>query len=287
MVWMLAVILSLTIWALTQITLKSIVNRLPKAKALVLQFFICAGSVWIFASLTKTVQFEQSFLLIGVVGFVNAFGAYCQWRAYAFSLSKTALFLPLSAVFTVWLATLFLGETAIYNFLVIIGVIFLFSAAFLLSKKEKEEGESAGIKWLLFVMGMVLIVGGVSFMMKLFSFTVSHTTFLSYWYGGAFLGSLPMLWLERKDKRKLFQKGSWRVPLASAGILGALATFYWAFQLAPAGMVLPVRAFGMAFLPILIGWFIFKEKKGLTKGKIIGFVLGMIGVVFIVISQIS
>lgn len=286
MTWMLAVGLSLTIWALTQITLKSIVDRLPKAKALVLQFFICAGLIWTFALITKAIQFEQSFLLIAVVGFVNAFGAYCQWRAYAFSLSKTALFLPLSGVITVGLAALFLGESATYNFWTIIGVIFLFSAAFFLSKKEKGEGESIEIKWLLFVMGMILIVAGVSFMMKLFSFTIPRTTFLSYWYGGAFLGSLPILWLERKDKRKIFQKGSWRVPLASAGILGVLATTYWAFQLAPAGMVLSIQAFGMASLPIPIGWFLFKEGRRLTRTRVVGFVLGALGVIFIVLNQL-
>ncbi len=134
---------------------------------------------------------------------------------------------------------------------------------------------------------MVLILGIAAFMMKFFSFNISTTTFVSYWYPGAFLGSLPILWLERKNKIKLFQKGVWRVPLASFGILGSLVTLYWTFQLAPAGVVLPIKTLGFTLLPIIIGLLIFKEKKKLTKNQILGFILGIIGVVLVVISQIN
>lgn len=97
MAWLSILLLYFLIWSLAIIVIKSIVHKLPRAKALSLQFFICAGLVWIFALVTKAVQFEQLFLLISVVGFVNAFGFYCQWRAIGYSISKTALISSLTA----------------------------------------------------------------------------------------------------------------------------------------------------------------------------------------------
>jgi hypothetical protein len=78
MIWLVALGLLLIIWAFTLIILKSIVNKLPKAKALSLQFLICAGLAWLFTSITGNIQFDIFYLLISAVGFINAFGAYCQ-----------------------------------------------------------------------------------------------------------------------------------------------------------------------------------------------------------------
>lgn len=124
-------------------------------------------------------------------------------------------------------------------------------------------------------------------MLKLFSdFDISRTTFVSYWYLGAFFGSLPILWLERKDKRLLFQKGIWRVLLVSFAILGALIILYWTLQLTSVGVVSPIRTFVELLLSIVIGWVIFKERKELTRNHIIVFVSGIIGVILIVVSQV-
>jgi hypothetical protein len=116
--------------------LKSIADTLPKAKALSLQFFIATVIAWIIILLAGGLKFEYSLLLISIIGVVNAFGAYAQWQAYHFSLSKTSLFITLSGVIAVALAAIFLGESSLYKDpLLIIGVVSLLMASFLLAKK--------------------------------------------------------------------------------------------------------------------------------------------------------
>jgi len=289
--WEIILIISLLIWVLGATLFKSITKKLPQSKALSVIFFLCAIIMLGYNLIFKTFQFEQAFLLISVVGFINAYGSYCQLRAYKYSLSKTSLFLPLSGLITVGLAALFLGESTIYNFKVLIGVLLLFVATFLLSvKKGRVKKEKIGKEWLLFTLGMVLIWGMAFFMVKFFSFSIPKETFLLYWYIGAFFSSLSIIGLgriikiEEKTENRLIQKGFWRIPLASLAILGSLATTYWVFQLAPAGAVEPIRRFGMGFLPILIGWFGFKEKKELTKIQLLGFISGIAGISLVILG---
>ena len=281
MSWEIVLVISFGITVFAQGILKSIVHKLPNARALSLQFFICAMAMIFYGAIWGDIAFKLSLFPILGIGFINAFGAYFQWRAYRYSLSKTSLFLPLSGIIAVSLAAIFLGESNIYNPYIILGSLILFCSAFILNVRSSKEEESTNTKWLLFVLGMVLISGVAVFMLKFFSFTVPKGTFLLYWYSGAFLGSLPILLLEGGDTRKLFQKEVWRVPLASLGIMGALATTYWMFQLSPAGIVVPVYSFSTTLLAILAGWFVFKERKGLSKLQVFGFASGIIGILLI------
>lgn len=283
--WLFVVAIYLIVWVFGQTVLKFIVGNLPRAKALSFIFFLCAGIMFIYNFIFAELRFEKIFLVIIAVGLINACGATFRTKAYQYSLSKTNLFTPLAGVITITLAGLFLNEGALYNAGMILGVLLLFTASILLSKKGNQENdENPGMLWLLFILGMVLFEGFTIFMTKYFSFTVPQSTFLLYWYSGSFLGSLPIILLERNDQKKFFQKNMLWVPLASLGLLGSMAILYWAFQLAPAGVVDPIRRFGMSFLPIFIGWFVFKERKELTKIQIIGFILGIIGSSLVILN---
>jgi len=299
--WLTAIGVLLLSNSLTQVTLKSIVNKLPMAKSLVLQFFFCALFMILLNLALGKINFEMPFLAIGILGSINAFGAYCQWRAYRYSLSKSVLLLPLAVVITLILAAILLNESKIYDPWMIAGAVMLIASALILSVKKKagDKREDLGIKWLAFVLGMVLISAIATFLMKyaasdasrdafpvleLFPQDAPRETFLLYWYVGAFLGALPIMWLERADRARLIQKGIWRVPLASAGILTALGSTYWAFELAPAGTVLTISSFSVTFISLLFGWIIFKEMKGLHRKQIAGFLLGSIGVILVILN---
>lgn len=288
MTWQLALTIALTFWLSIQILTRYLAPNLPAAKSTAVRFFVAALIIIGYNLFLGDFQFEKKLLSISLIGVVNAFGAYCLWLAYRYSLSKTVLFLPLSGVITIGLAAIFLDETKIYNIGIFLGVIMLFVAAFLLSRTTNQVNQTTegkmNIKWLLAVTGVVLIVGVTIFLMKYFSLTIPSATFFIYWYSGSFLGVLPIIWFDRKDERKLFQKAAWWLPLSSIGIVGNLVMVYWAFQLAPVGYVEPIRYFGLAFLPILPGWFIFKEKKGLTKMQILGFILGAIGISLVILN---
>ncbi|MFH1841386.1 MAG: DMT family transporter [Candidatus Nealsonbacteria bacterium] len=293
MIWLLPLGLYFLFFVFNQIIMKKISKSAPLAKATALRFLIAGVLIWAFAAITKEIHFSTFFLLIVAAGAINAFGAFCNWNAIKYSVSKTGLFSPMQDVIAVSLAVIFLDEMSAYNnTLLIPGVILIFLAAFILKGRSNEKG-NPGLKWLLFVLAAMFIWGITTFLLKVFSFTVAKTVFLTYWYLGSLTGSLPILWLTRKEKRKLFPTGlknipnyTKGIPLTAICILLAMLGQYWTLQLAPASVALPIRSFGIILLPILVGWWIFKETKKLTKFQKLGFVPGVIGASLIIVSQL-
>ncbi len=179
-----------------------------------------------------------------------------------------------------------MSEAAKWNLKLIIGIMLCFVAIFLFVKfSRKAENQNKNVKkWLLWVIGMVVIFGIATFLMKVFSSEIPRQQFLIYWYIGAFLGSIPLLFLEKQNPFKFPGKLIFLVPLASLFILGNLATTYWAFELTLASRVIPFRSIGITLIPVLIGWFIFKERKGLSKKEILAFSIGAMGAILIILS---
>jgi len=286
--WQLVLLLNLTILVIARFTIKLVADKLPNAKAIFLQYLFCACFVvlyWLFFD--KSRIYAEDFLIVGMVGIVNAWGTYCQWRAIKINLSKTSLFNPLSDVLTVILAVLILNEIASWNLLFGSGIVLCFVAVWLFSSQKTESNNNAK-NWLLFTAGMVLIFGITTFLMKVFSSTaeIPSTQFLMFWYIGAFAGSIPVFYFEKNNKvNQSERKWILLIPFVSLVILGSLATSYWMFRLTEASRVVPFQSMGGAFLPILIGWFIFKERKGLSKKEIVAFLVGLIGAIFIIFSK--
>jgi len=66
--------------------------------------------------------------------------------------------------------------------------------------------------------------------------------------------------------------------------MGALFALYWAYQLGgPISMVQPIQGVAITIIPALLGWFIFKEKLGLSKREKWGFLIGIIGAILILL----
>ncbi|MBI2644209.1 MAG: hypothetical protein HYW95_01715 [Candidatus Wildermuthbacteria bacterium] len=283
-----------------QILMKSVADELPRAKALAVQFLCAAILGWAIALFMRDIRLERELLIIVGVGFINAFGAFAQWEAIGISLSKTAILYPLSGVLTAALAALFLKEAELYaNSWLVGGVLLLFVAAFLLNlgKKNKKSKEASDeipakkrvIKWAIAIAAMVAIFGIVQFMMKAFAVDgIGKVAFISHWYSGAFLGSLGILAIaalrKQKDQRKFFGEHTWKLPLLATFIFLNLGATYWAFQVAPAGVVAPLFNFAQAVLPIGIGLLIFHERKGLKISHTLGFLLGLMGILAIAIG---
>ena len=286
--------IGITVFA--QSVLKSITADLPIAKSVSLQFLFAAilgvliglaaniefekTHPGVLISLAVNIQFEKTHLIVFAAGFVNAWGAYCQWQAYKSSLSKTSILSPLSGVITAALAAILLGEAVLYrNPWSLVGIVLLFSSTFFLIGK----GEGVHLKFLL---AMVTIFGVVTFTMKYFANSdIPLPTFLSLWYPGAFFGSLIPLWINRREPGKLLQSRSWKIPLASMGIIASLASTYWAFQEAPANVVLPITSFGVILPTMLVGLWYFKEKQTINRKEKVGFLLGFLGLAALVAAR--
>lgn len=285
--WQLVLMTNIIIFAVAQVLIKLIVGKLPKAQALSLQFLINALIMFSFVLAKNQFHFSDEALKVIPLGVLASLGAYCQWKAIAVSLSRTALFLPLAGSLTVGLAALFLGETKEWSSGLMAGIIICFLAAFFFRNQSKEKAEGnreSDKKWLFFVVGMILIFGITNFLMKAFSSDIPRGQFLFYWYAGTFLGSLPLLFLEKQNPLEWPGRIVFLVPLASLAILGNLATQYWAFQLTLASRVVPFQTFGTTFVPVLIGWFVFKERKGLSKKELLAFFTGLAGASLIILS---
>lgn len=286
-----AVTLYIIINVVAQATMKQMTDTLPRTKALFWQFIIAVTLSLIAIILVGDLYTNLEYLPMVLIGMINAFGAYCQWRAYAISLSKSVLFMPLSGVISATLAAWFLGEKFLYHSgWLLVGLVFLQAAGFFLAwRKPKPEEKIHFIswQWLVWVLSMVSIFGTAAFMIKGFSNTVPLTTFLVHWYIGACLGAFIIFLFKKEQPKGPFKKRHLLLILvASVALWGSRSVHFWAFQVAPLGLVVPLQIFGLSATSILVGWVVFKEKEQLTRLHVIGFLIGLLGIVAIVVSRL-
>ncbi len=279
--WQTILILNILFYLIVWIFIKLTVRKFPIGKSLLLQFFFCALIIYTYQFITGGLHFSREFFFVAPVGFLVAFGAFWQWQAIKLNMSKTSLFLPLADVLTIILAGFLLGESNQWGLKFLTGALLCFSAVFLFQNWKKKEEEQK--KWLFFILLMVVIFGTAAFLMKVFSFNIPKQEFLTYWYTGAFFGSLIIFIFTKKDSAEKTGKLFFLIPLLGLAVLGQLATYYWAFELAAASQVVPVRSAAITFLPVLAGWFIFKERKGLSKKEVLAFLIGIIGALLIIL----
>lgn len=287
MTWQIALGLLIVINTASVVLTKVAADKLPKQRSVGIfyQYLFCAIAAILLALFTAKVDLNLTVALIGGVGFINAFGNYFQWQASALSLSKTALFFPLMEVVTIALALAFLDEIVLWNPQLIIGAGLCFLAMWLFKlpkKSDKTKNETLSAKWLLFTLLMISIFGVAGFLLKVFSFTIPRETFLMGWYGGAFIGALPILTLEKQNPRAVTAKTILIVLPVAVAILAALFFLYYTYQLGgPVSLVLPIRGFGITLIPVLIGWWLFHEREELSRREWIGFLTGAVGAVLI------
>jgi len=270
---------------------KVISDKLPKKKSqgVFVQFLVAAVISTVYFSFSDKGNLFPVVFWIGLVGFFNAFGAWCQWQALGISLSKSVLFLPLMEVVTILLAVTFLSEGSLWTWRLILGAILCFLAMFMFRfasmKAVEEEKKKMARKLILYVTGMVLIFGIAGFFLKFFSEDVTRGTFLISWYIGAFLATPLMLFKERVNPGKLPRETLLACSLLGAVILGSLFLLYWTYQLGgPVSMVSPTKGIAILFIPAVVGWLIFGEKGKLSKLESLAFIPGIAGALLILIK---
>lgn len=287
MIWQYALLILAVINITSVILSKVATDSAPKkANGIFYQYLFCAIIAIFLYVFSGNNDPGPMLVWIGIVGLINAFGNYFQWRAFEISLSRSVLFLPLMEVWAVLLAILFLREGNLWNFQLILGAGLCFMAMWLFRLPKNNNGKKSSLdkKWLFYTLGMVMIFGTASFLLKVFSYTVNRETFLMAWYGGAFLGSIPILMLEKQNPLKVSKKTLMIVLPLSLAIIGSLFALYWTYQLGgPISLVSPLKGVLVTTIPIVIGWFLFKEKKTLSKAEKLGFLAGMAGIILILL----
>lgn len=253
---------------------------LPRAQAVVVMYLGASLIGVVIAVVVRSVNVSPlTAAFIVLTGFLTASSAYCQWQCYAHSLSKTSLFFPAADALAALLAALFLGEALLYRPGVLVaGLLLLYTAAVMLSWR------SGPWQWRWWLVGMLLTSGFVGFLMKMFSADVPVPAFLLWHYTGATVGASALWFLQRERWAITWRSGS-PVLLISLAIVGALGMSYWALGKAPAGVVLPLQSFGASVLAILAGWILFREVEKIRWHHVVGFTVGIIGLVLIYLAQ--
>ena len=270
----------------------------------ILQFFTALVIASIAVSVIGVWSFGTTFWLILTIGFVQAFGTYCHWRAFDISMSKTSLYTWGDDIIAMLLAVVRLGEGSIINLPMGAGILCSLLAIMLFSRndavKQKKEAEKKGkasvsleIKetkppalWF-WILGYSVLWGGSIFFLKYFALkSVPLTSFLQPWYTGA---TLMALLLYATIGRSIIGK-EWRnlrlrylvLPIGlGACILGGLSLAYEAFEIAPLIVVQPIFLVAEMAFPVLIGLIGFAEHKTYDRFDWICFGLGVMGVFLI------
>jgi drug/metabolite transporter (DMT)-like permease len=250
------------------------------------QFLFSVVLVLSFFAVGRNTDVKISLGLLSV-GFITAFGNYFMWRAFDFSLSRTALFFPLHDALSVFMVLIFLPvERKIWSIQLTTGVGLCFLAMWLCQPAKDKSGNSAkkevlGGKWLFFTLAMVIIFTMTNFFARSYSM-IPMGTFLLSFFGGNILGIIPILLLERQSflnpPKIVLTLGS----VMSLAHWAATVAIVWTYKLGgPASLVLPLRGVCITAIPALFGWFVLKEGKSFSKKELFGVLLGSAGAALI------
>lgn len=296
MTWHVPVALSLLFsYTISSYLLKKNANLPSRTRRLAWQFFFCAIFACGAALVTGSpLPFTSVHLfVIGTIGCVNAFGAYCQWRAMAISLSKTALFTYWDDLIAMGLGYAFLAETKFLTPSLGLGIVIATVAVVALPhvrRSKTEQDELARQQWrelISWVARYSVIWGAVPLAMRYFGLrSVAVPSFLAAWYSGAFIGALGIRLLSSAEEAGA--KLTWRdlcLVLALSCAIGlALSLKYWAYGLAPITVLQPIYQVGEMVMPTIVGLVIFKEAEQLSRVEKLLFVLGIEGGFVIALS---
>jgi hypothetical protein len=286
--WKIAVLLLMVMQLAVETLTKKATNSLPQNKTVgvAYQFGFCACLAALFAVARGDFFQDRMFFAVVGIGFLNGINNYFLWKAYAVSLSKTAVVLPLDGIWAIVLASVFLGEGALWNIQTLLGILLIFAAMWLF-RSQRQAGDSVNVRWFWYTTALIVISGTTVFFMKAFSLDqVPLSTFLLGWYGGSFLGAL-ILAMGGGIMKKLVMlpfRTMALITVLSLALVTALSLLYWSFSLGgPVIRVAPLRGLGSMLLPALIGWFYFKERQRLTRHEVLAFACGITGAVLILL----
>lgn len=289
MTWHVPVAISLIFsYTIAPFLLKKNANLPSRTRRLLWQYIFCAVMACLVGVGTGSpLPFTSvNLIAIGAIGCANAFGAYCQWRAMAISLSKTSLFTYWDDLIAMGMGYSLLSETKFLTPMLAVGVIIACGAVIAMPYMRRSKTAAdhlARAQWLQLV-GWVarysVIWGVANFVMRYFGLKgVAIPSFLAAWYSGAFVGALGIRLLSSAEEAGACL--AWRdlrlVFTLSCAVVGALALHYWAYGLAPITVLQPIYQVGEMVMPTIVGLVIFKEHKTLARPEKLLFALGLVG----------
>jgi len=262
-----------------------------RTRKLVWQYFFAAALAFIMAIVSGQLELSWSVAIVAAIGAANAFGCYCQWRAYDISLARAAVMSNLDDLIAVSLGYALLGELGVLTPTLLGGIVvsIISTAIFARSRYIRAAAEQSPGRLIGWVLGYSLIWGVAIFSMRLFSLQgMSVPTFVAAWYGGAWVGALLIFMAMGPGEAGLsltsVQKG--KILLLAVLIWTAQMYANWLRGQLPLTVLQPILLVAEMSLCALVGMIFFEETKKMSLQEIITIIVALMGVTIIAASSL-
>jgi drug/metabolite transporter (DMT)-like permease len=246
-------------------------------------YFALFNGLWLFAfhklyyRQFPTINFET--VLTGLAPLV-AYIAYL--KAMQYSLSRSILFQSYSVIVTIVLAALFLGELQFLNpqtlsgQKLIVGLILaVVSLKFLLSAKAQENKIEK--RWLVYMLLTIVFMGTGSYFTVFFARQMPVTAI--FVNQAIFMIPVSLLLILWSKKSLLIPKVQFlHVSTISFFQAVAYVSFFEASLELITSKLFPIQQIALVILTMIASFFLFKERELTTVKKVIGSVIGVIGI---------
>lgn len=264
---------------------KKVVNQIDPLTAFF--YFSLFISIWLFIIhliiYRELPRIELDVVLSGIVSLIG-YAAYL--KAVSYSLSKSILFQSYSVVVTIILAAVFLGEASLLNpakiegLKLIIGLLLAFLSLKFLMATHSKKVEIEEKKWLFYILITILFMGLGSFFNVFFVRTMPITSVFT----NQALFMVPVSFLLLKLLRKnisLSRKNLSFLTVTSVAQAAAYVSFFKAAEMIAVSRLFPIQQVTLVITTMIAGFIFFKERELVTKPKVIGSILGIIGIILI------
>jgi len=302
MTWQLAVLLKMLGGSvLAPFAFRLLGNAAPRERVyrITLQFAWAAVFALVIAATMHAALPSARYLQVAFVGALMPLAVFFQWRAYAWSLSRGAIFMALMNIIPLVMSAVllsewrvFLGNTALVaGFAVAVLGVSLHLYKDIRDKRKNEKIETLPLAFYGNALAFKLIFGLAMFLENYWAKTGIETPeFLTSWYVGAFAGSLVFLLATRHLPRSQmpampFGKEQLLIVLAAAGIVSNLGLTFFSFQMVEQTVAMPIFAVGDIVGPMLVGMLVFGEWKSIRGMGWIYLSLGLAGAVTMALAR--
>jgi len=226
-------------------------------------------------------------LIIIALGLLQSLAFYYSMRATNISQSKSSIFSVGGDFIAIILAYIFLKEIKYLNLNLLIGLLLCFISAAVFIYASRDDLKKAKKFF-----GYILIYSTIWGVLAIFErkYALSGVPFAIFglgWYAGNWLGSILLYEFTAAAEEKKYQ-----IPLKEILIAFGVSFFIWislflsylALKIAPITVVQPFFLISGMIFPALIGLYVYKEIKSITKHEFLAFVIGIIGGVIIAFS---
>lgn len=263
-----------------------------------LQYVGAAALALLIALWFGGLSFAGEWWKITVVGTLVPFGVLFQWRAYALSLSRSAVFIAFSNIIPLALSAALLDEWRVFsgNGPLVGGLLLALLGLTLNARHEVLEGRQAEKRAAMPLtfcgnaLAFTLVLGFAAFLLNYWAKTgVGAAQFLFAWYFGALAGSIVLFLstgsLPRLSAQRIPAKEYVLIALAAFSIVVSMGLEFVSFQRVEQTVVLPIYALGDIIGPALLGLIVFHEWRRSLGLGFLYISLGLLGAVLMSVAR--